>query len=345
MKLNKAMIFARRAGRRLFRRTFPVDARQLEAHWLINGWWYYTIELLPGIIAKGQYPDDFPFLPRMLLRNCNLQDMTCLDLGSMEGLVPVLMCRKGAKSVLATDAVDHCHDKMAAVRQYYRADFGFRSVGPMYDLSRKLRGRRSVGFDLINLSGLLYHVFSPLMVLAGVRPLLRKHGLMIVSTNVVETANFSMELNNSGRLQDETNTFWYMSINALDYLLRYLKLAPIDCLYLSHRDISSPVRYVSDIESGYLSVVCRATDDVLATSDDRWMAKSARESWEYLDLVDWRRAVRQGTSDIAYTGKPYNEVVRSDTGTMHLTEAVRVKTVRRATHPQDAHVLRLTDQS
>src|SRR5438552_17516831 len=102
----------------------------------------------------------------------------------------------------------------------------------MYDLASKLRKSRRASFDVINLSGVLNHVFSPLMVLAGVRPLLKRNGLMIVSTNVVVDNGFTMQFNNAGRLQEEANTFWYLSVGALDYLLRYLKLAPIDCLYI-----------------------------------------------------------------------------------------------------------------
>ena len=66
---------------------------------------YYSVELMPGLITKGQYPDSFPMLPRILLRNCDLRGTTCLDVGSMEGLIPVVMCRQGAKTVLATDAM------------------------------------------------------------------------------------------------------------------------------------------------------------------------------------------------------------------------------------------------
>ena len=128
----------------------------------------------------------------------------------------------------------------------------------MYDLNNKLRKSGRASFDVINLSGLLYHVFSPLMVLAGVRPLLKRNGLMIVSTNVVVDDAFTMQFNNAGRLQEEINTFWYLSVPTLDYLLRYLKLAPIDCLYIPHRDVKSFARLVTDVESGYLSVVCRA---------------------------------------------------------------------------------------
>ena len=55
---------------------------------------------------------------RRMLRNCELTGMECLDLGSMEGLMPALMCRGGAGRVVATDALSHCVEKMATVRHY-----------------------------------------------------------------------------------------------------------------------------------------------------------------------------------------------------------------------------------
>jgi 2-polyprenyl-3-methyl-5-hydroxy-6-metoxy-1,4-benzoquinol methylase len=333
----------KRIRQRVSRNRFPETAGDLAESDLFTKWWYYSVELLPGYITKGQYPDEFPLLPRMLLRNCDLRGATCLDLGSMEGLIPVLMCRQGAKTVVATDAVDHCHDKMAALRHYYRAEFSFQKVGLMYDLTSKLRKANSASFDVINLSGLLYHVYSPLMVLAGVRPLLKRNGLIIVSTNVVVDESTAMHLNDGGRFQDETNTFWYLSIRALDYLLRYLRLAPIDCLYLPHRNIKSTVRYVSELQSGYCSIVCRAQDDVLSTKDDAWMRKSARVSWEYTGLTEWSFADRQKRTEIAYSGAVAKSLFRGDLNAIDLSRAVAVNVVARAEQASDAHVLKLSD--
>ena len=212
---------------------YPKTAESLRASGIYNQWWYYSVEFA-GVITKGQYEDNFPFLPRTILRNCQINDMECLDLGSMEGLIPILMARNGARRVLATDAVEHCRDKMAAVQNYYGLAFEYQNVGLMYDLAKKIDG----SFDLINCSGLLYHVFSPLMVLAGLRPLIKRNGLMIFSTNVIESADYLMEFNNGGRLQDEGNTFWYISVPLLDYILRYFRLTPLDCVYLPHSSIS-----------------------------------------------------------------------------------------------------------
>ena len=259
--------------------------------------------------------------------------------------MPVVMCRQGANEVLATDAIDHCAKKMAALRYYYNANFEFEQVGLMYDLSKKLRKSGTGSFDIINLSGLLYHVFSPLMVLAGVRSLLKRNGLMIVSTNVVADNSFTMQLNNGGRLQEEVNTFWYLSVGALDYLLRYLKLAPIDCLYISHRDIKSPVRYVTDVESGYFSVVCRARDEPIPTQEDNWMLKSAQHSWEHAGLIDWDFCDRQSLTGVPYTATIEKDLLREDTGTVDLLRAASSRAIHQAEKSSDAHVLRLADNS
>jgi len=337
-------VILKRIRQGLSARSFPDTAEDLAKNDLFTGWWYYSVELMPGLITKGQYPDSFPMLPRILLRNCDLRATTCLDLGSMEGLIPVLMCRQGAKTVLATDAIDHCREKMAALRYYYKVNFEFQQVGLMYDLTNKLRKLGRASFDVINLSGVLYHVFSPLMVLAGVRPLLKRNGLMIVSTNVVVDNASTMHFNNAGRLQEETNTFWYLSVPALDYLLRYLKLAPIDCLYLSHRDIKSSVRYVTDVESGYLSVVCRAKDDLIPSREDDWMRKSAQCSWEYAGL-DWDFCSRQAVTQVAYSATIEEKLLRDDPGTIDLLKALSIKAIHEAQRSSDAHVLCLADVS
>jgi 2-polyprenyl-3-methyl-5-hydroxy-6-metoxy-1,4-benzoquinol methylase len=319
----------------------PPAVTDLDA--LQKQWWYYTVELAPGAIARGIYPDDLPMLPRLVLRNCDLAGQECLDLGSMEGLVPALMCRQGAKRVIAADGEAHCADKMAALQRQYGVRFGFRELRTVYDLAAQFPGD---GFDVINLSGLLYHVFSPLMVLAGVRPLLKRNGLLIVSTNVIHDDSYTMEFNAAGRMQREWNTFWYVSVPLFDYLLRYLRLAPVDALYLPHDSIRSNVNYVFDKPSGYLAVACRAVDTALPTADDTWMADSSRVCWESVRLVDWDRAAKQPESTVGYRGNPERRFFRTDAPCLDLWEAVRRQPpVTRTMGPTDGHTLRLADRN
>jgi len=311
---------------------------------LLEAWWYYSIELEEGRITKGIYPSDLPMLPRIMLRRCQFNDLDCLDLGSMEGLIPVLMSRQGARRVTATDFNDHCAAKLAAVQKCYGASFDFQRIGLLYDLDRKLTGQ---GYDLINLSGLLYHVFSPLLVLAAVRPLLKRNGLLLVSTNVVMSDGCFMEFNNHGRMQMESNTFWYPTVRLFDYLLRLMKLAPIDCEFVPHQAVagnSIVSKYVFDKPSGYLSVVCRATDDVIATHNDVWMQDVGKHGWEHVHGVDWRRASNQPVSKANYKHQNHSADL-AELEAIDLYETLQRKDpLTRIAHRHDSHTLCLNDQ-
>jgi SAM-dependent methyltransferase len=298
---------------------------------LYKSFWFYSVELLPGIVKQGVFPDSMPFPARMLLRNCDLAGADCLDIGSVEGLMPVLMCRQGARSVLATDYGFQQYTKLTAVKKYYDVNFRFQEIRLLYDLASKIRG----GFDLIILSGVLYHVFSPMHVLASVRPLLKRGGLLIVATNVVNQDGFHMEFNNKGRLQPGADTFWYPTIPLFDYLLRYFQLVPIDHLYVRYTP-KDTVRFSREHEAGYLAVVCRAVNDRSAPSADPWMTQSMKDSWDYLDLCDQARIDAQPRSSIRY---------RTGEQRIDLRERVsQTAPLETPAHSHDTHLLKLEDQ-
>jgi hypothetical protein len=190
-------------------------------------------------------------------------------------------------------------------------------------------------------------VFSPLHVLSSVRPLLKRNGLMIISTNVVNEPGHFMAFNDGGRLQEELNTFWYMSIQMLDYMLRYLHLAPLDVTYFPHsKSLEANFRYTTDRPTGYISVVCRARDKAVPAPEDHWMQKSSRGSWEPQGLVDWKRADAQPRSAMDYRGNPDHAFWRPEADCLDLWQAVQGQPpVPDATSSQDAHILRLGDLS
>lgn len=282
--------------------SYPSTAEELRASELMAARWYYSVELLPGVVATGQYPHDVPLLPRLALRRCDVAGASCLDVGTMEGVIPTLLAKRGAREVLAVDAANHALGKLAAVRHYHGVDFDYRSVGFMYDLDRTLGDR---GFDLVNCSGLLYHVFSPLGLLGAVRPLVNRDGLVVISTYVTLDPDPVMEFNAGGRFWAEGNTFWILSVPLLDYLLRYMRLLPIDCLHLPTAALSAPWyerlgrNFDFEKDAAYVSVVCRAVDAVEA---DPWMQESMRTSWEWRGMVDWARAENRPRAEIGYRG-------------------------------------------
>jgi 2-polyprenyl-3-methyl-5-hydroxy-6-metoxy-1,4-benzoquinol methylase len=315
-------VLAQRARRRY---RFPATPEALRRSALLADWWYYAVELLPGVQTAGHYPSELPMLPRLMLRRAGVAGMDCLDVGTVEGLVPALLVKRGAGRVTAVDYSRHSLGRLAAVQHYHGVDFEHRTVGLLYDLHRKLPRR---GYDLVNLSGVLYHVFSPLTVLAAARPLVKRGGLVLVSTSVTLDPGDVMDFNSRGRLLSDHTSFWYPSVGLLEYMLRYMRLDPIDCAFLPHADIPGLPDHGKP--SGYLSVMCRAVD---RADRDAWMRESAERAWEYRDQSDWSRADRQPDSSIAYEGAE---------GGLDLRRAVASRPpVTLPAAQDDSHLLRL----
>src|SRR5262249_29572020 len=151
--------------------------------------------------------------------------------------------------------------------------------------------------------------------------------------------------NNAGRMQVAPNTFWYLSVPLLDYLLRYMRLAPLDCIYMPHSafKLAREYSYVFDKPSAYLSVLCRATGEVLPTANDAWMSNSALRSWEYLDFPGSLGS--QPTAQIGFRGTLDDGFVRNDLACIDLWRAVSEgEPVTAAEHERDSYILRLADQ-
>jgi hypothetical protein len=219
--------------------------------------WYYSVEVFPGLVARGSFPDDLVMLPRLLARHADVAGHTCLDIGSMEGLLPVLLARRGAARVVATDAIAHCAPQMEAIKQYYGVE-------------------------------------------------------------------------------------WYLSVPLLDYMLRMLRLAPIDCLHFEHAGLGlTPV--VPGLRTGYMSVLCRASDERLPTGGDEYLEALQVHSWEFNSLTDWAAADSHPRSTIRATG-PYDGVVRrDDLDAIDLWASVQHQPGHGPAVARDAHQLHLDD--
>jgi SAM-dependent methyltransferase len=266
-------------------------------------WWYYTIEREDGGFYKGVYADDMVLLPRANLAKIDLRGRKALDICTMEGLMPTLMQKGGAAEVVATDnarpsaypktgndTIGEMRPKIDEVRRLNGVDWRYEVIPEMEPVAKRLLTLGYGQFDLVNLSGLLYHVFSPMHWLGAIRPLVRDGGLAIISTNVAFYDSPVMAFNEMGSLQPNLTTYWYPTISLFDYLLRYFRLVPIDALYSR----SQPP------DKGYASIICRAMPDVIADAGDTWMRNSAWQSWDSMWYGGLEMAGRSERSDIAF---------------------------------------------
>ena len=204
--------------------------------------WYYTIELKPGLFTRG-YEFANVICTRELVRRAAPGGKDICDIGTMEGMIPILLKRRGARSIVALDAVDST-ERVRLVQECYGEQFEYyprtslaRAKDRLSDRARLSRyvGQQRIlqGFDVVVLSGVLYHVFSPLHVIGLARTLLKPGGLLILETAVSCQDRYAMNWVFRGDKYiygTGTNT-WFMTLKFMDHILRYMKLKPIDCVH------------------------------------------------------------------------------------------------------------------
>ncbi len=248
--------------------------------------WYSTIELYPEVFTNGYMLNNIG-LTRDLLRRSAVKGTNCLDIGAMEGVLSILLKRQGAMNVVAVDG-DNRSRKMPLLQATYGVEFQYIGNLALHNTLDYLLNKSRLyavgkcpyrfGFDIVVLSGVLYHVYSPMHVLAMARSCLKEGGLMIIETAAINEPTYSMRYNFTGKgyLYGWTDT-WFMDVPLLDYLCRFLKLEPLDCVYSAtpHKLCPNLIR---------IGVVCRAVDKILNTTGDNTMVESSF-NYDYNTLI------------------------------------------------------------
>lgn len=217
--------------------------------------------------------------------------------------MPVLLSRRGAAKIVAIDVAPF-EDKIAAVKHYVGVEFDYYS-GLLHGKTVEfLKERRQVNFDLVVLSGVLYHCFGPLHTLAMARSLVRTGGLMLVETFAAIDEQHAMFFNAHGMFTADPSTYLLPSVPLLDYLFRYFKLQPIDCAY-GERSL------VGKHQCARVATVCRAVDAVVAEPADPWI-HAATGIVDYLTLCDWQLIENREDDPVGYDVRPRTAKMRDD---------------------------------
>ena len=255
----------------------PVDEIYNQAELDVTPW-YYSMEMEPGKLTPGQTFSNVG-LTRALLQRADLNGQDCLDIGTMEGLLPILMRRRGARSVTAYDRPSALTSRIASVKKRFGADFDFVSGFPLAELPAKVDQRT---FDVVVMSGVLYHLFSPLAGLAIARGLLRNGGLMIVETGAIISDEMVMHWNSASRFKGEA--YFYPSVACLDYFARFLRMEVIDSTFLGWGTIDGLV-------IARVAFACRAVSDVPGDPDDHFIKGTFHTEVDVAEHLDWKRCL------------------------------------------------------
>lgn len=257
---------------------------------LLERKWYYTIEVAPGVFTPGHEFENI-HLTRTALRRIDVSGLDCLDVGSMECLVPILLRRRGARRVVAYDRLNF-RDRVAFLKETLHVDFEYVHGFRIAELPARATPATGELFDLVVFSGVLYHMLSPMEGLLTARRLLRNGGIMIVETAAVIADETCAYFNANGRFFDGDN-FWIPSLPCLDYLLRFVRLRPLDCLYFT---IASRAR--SRLRLCRVCVPCLAVDHPVADPGDEWIALA--QDRDFREHLDWTRVEERARPPLAY---------------------------------------------
>lgn len=274
--------------------------------------WYYGIELLEGIFTRGK---SFPnvILTRKILENIEIKDKSCIDIGSMEGLIPTLLKRRGANPVVAYDRRTDLADRINLVKKAYDVDFRYFNGVSLNKLPSLLKTKNFLPFDIVVFSGVLYHMFDPLGGLALVRGLVRNGGILLLETGALIDNKMAMYFNAEGRFFPRTNYFM-VSLDALEYMLRLLRLKPLDVIYFKRGEKLS-----GGLQKCRVCIPSLAIDEPLGGKGDQWI--KGNFELDFNEFLCWE-TLENKKPVINYRTFNKNLIIREDTGSVDIYETV-----------------------
>jgi len=262
--------------------------------------WYYTIE-----IDKGKYTNSMEHrnsaITRKLLRNVVVDNKCCLDIGTQEAVIPILLKKMGAKHVVAYDRYDFS-EKINLLKDIYKVDLDYVGDVQLHDLPDALDSREGGRFfDLVVFSGVLYHMINPLGLLALVRGFCKVGGLFLIETVAVQHDNELLYFNAGGKKYGKFSNYFVPTSAWLDYVLRMLGLQPLEAIYLGNIENDPSVR---------LAILCRSKAAPCPLDDnDTWAhLRCHAEIFKDEAQFNWHN-LSQHRTDINYS--PYDENVVS----------------------------------
>ncbi len=272
-----------------------IQTTDLDTSWLEDSNWFHSIDYGNDLISRGRFSKKVPpnytiYGVYELLKDIDLRDMTCMDIGTMDGIVALTLKNLGAKHVIATDMAK-CETFVKGC-ELLNYEIEYKTPVRMDEIPELLGPQK---LDLVVNAGILYHVLDPVETLRICRGILKKNGLLILETQYLfDERRPIMSFNpydNGRRGNPNANTFWRAGKKTIEGMLE-----------LNAFKILSTVSV-----NGRFTVVAQACDPAQVDSKYPKM-KNVHETYlrdeHYRERVDYDGLTKEKTSsDIKYLGE------------------------------------------
>jgi SAM-dependent methyltransferase len=180
-------------------------------------------------VYEDNYPANYHLWPLFdALNHIDLEGLTCLDVGTFDGMIAFIMAAKGAARVDATCQYDL--DRFRQVRAYQ----GYKNLAyhPETDLKKISQTFKPASQDIVVMSAMLHHLTSPFDAFLEARRLLRRDGYFLVESIVMEGEQASLLLNTE--LEKPVYGAPTLFIPTADAVRGMLRLASFDIVSETH---------------------------------------------------------------------------------------------------------------
>jgi 2-polyprenyl-3-methyl-5-hydroxy-6-metoxy-1,4-benzoquinol methylase len=272
--------------------------------------WYHSIELHPGFVTPGHGFTNI-VITREILKRCEIQGMTCLDVGAMDGLMAAILCRRDAGQVVACDRYKR-QEQIDIVRKALGVNFKYLPDSTLADVRAATPGIISNPFDLIVFSGVLYHMYDPMQGLAIVRSMVRTGGIVVIETGAAVSEKNVGYFNAAGANDNDPHNYWTLSLSLLDYMLRYFCMKPVDCSFFPY-----PAKTEDGSQLIRIAIACIATEKQLPDPQDKWMVYEGRD--DDSEYTVWNSPI---TRELKYQSMSSNKPAWRTPGMINLYRTV-----------------------
>jgi len=189
--------------------------------------WFHSIDL-GDFATSGRFPAGSPQNATLfgfmdLIKGIELEEMTVLDVGAVDGISSFGMKALGAAEVHATDSVDKATFRL--VRDALDLDIRYHPNTQIKDFSRTFAPG---SFDLILCAGVFYHMLNPVSSFLECRKIIKDGGLLIMeSPYYPDEERAAIFINSETEMVEEAYTY---SIPTKAALIGLMKLVGFNVL-------------------------------------------------------------------------------------------------------------------
>jgi hypothetical protein len=258
--------------------------------------WYHSFILSNGERIRGAGFTPTVPLVRNLLSRMSLQGRNCVDLGTMDGLFAIMMEDFGCKEVIAFDRQDKT-PQIGIVKELSGSVFPYYSGVGLEDVPRYSLRRWGALADVVNFSGILYHMFDVLRGIGIVRGMVRRGGLVVLETPAVVSKECRLFYNWNWKFYTY-GTYFIPTLFCLEELCKFMGFKILDANYITHGEYEGQ-------PAVRVAVTLRAVDIPTFQPDP------VRPDWvqtysidDFIEVMDY--SCLRSTDDAAVAYKPIN---------------------------------------